>query len=96
MQQSWKVCFHVVTEIRGLGRVMEGITNLWRMEVGGAEAWVACLSQCFEPLFAVAGVMRNSPVAVAAVAAAAAAVEAKTAAVAAADSLAGAAVAVVD
>ena len=74
---------------------MEGITNLWRMEVGGAEAWVACLSQCFEPLFAVAGVMQNSPVAVAAVAAAAA-VEAKTAAVAAADSLAGAAVAVVD
>ena len=95
MQQSWKVCFHGVTEIRGLGRVMEGITNLWRMEVGGAEAWVACLSQCFEPLFAVAGVMQNSPVAVAAVAAAVA-VGAKTAAVAAADSLAGAAVAVVD
>lgn len=95
MQQSWKVCFHAVTEIRGPGRVMEGITNLWRMEVGGAEAWVACLSQCFEPLFAVAGVMQHSPVAVAAVAAAAV-VGVKTAAVAAADSLAGAAVAVAD
>jgi hypothetical protein len=37
-EQNWKVCFHAVIETRGLGRVLEGITNRWRMEVGGAEA----------------------------------------------------------